>query len=318
MKSLVIGSCPIIDEKGFQQHMNTYINAASAVPAQTKMTRLVQEYTDLGQALPVESTNSIFVKYDSTRMDAMRTIIFGASGTPYAHGAFLYNFFFADDYPSRPPKCQLETTGHGKVRFNPNLYNCGKVCLSLLGTWGDNWIPNVSTLLQILISIQAMVMSEYVYFNEPGWEHSMGTPEGDQRNRGYCNVVKLANIRYAMIEAIREPAKGFEEVIHKSFYLRKDLILKEVKSWIDEADLPTDYSGTQNSHISGPFQADHGKYKVVLKSEIAELEKELEKLKLKIQGSLNFSQDTKEKKKVVTVNYNRLSTLYSKQIRKKA
>lgn len=26
------------------------------------------------------------------------------------------------------------------MRFNPNLYNCGKVCLSLLGTWsgGEN------------------------------------------------------------------------------------------------------------------------------------------------------------------------------------
>lgn len=54
---------------------------------------------------------------------------------------------FCDDYPARPPKCLLETTGHGKVRFNPNLYNCGKVCLSLLGTWGDNWVANKSTLL---------------------------------------------------------------------------------------------------------------------------------------------------------------------------
>jgi len=44
-----------------------------------------------------------------------------------------------------------------------------------------------------------------------------------------------------MIEAIREPAAGFEEVIHKSFYLRKDMILKEVKGWLDEADLPVDY-----------------------------------------------------------------------------
>lgn len=42
---------------------------------------------------------------------------------------------------------KLSTTGHGKVRFNPNLYNCGKVCLSLLGTWGDNWIANFSTIL---------------------------------------------------------------------------------------------------------------------------------------------------------------------------
>ena len=116
----------------------------------------------------------------------------------------------------------------------------------------------------------------------------MGTPEGDARNRGYCNIVKLANIRYAMIEAIREPSLGFEDVILKSFYLRKDLILKEVKSWIAEADLPTDYSGTQNSNISNPFQQDSSRYKVVLKSEISELEKELDKLKLKLQGTLNL------------------------------
>lgn len=31
-------------------------------------------------------------------------------------------------------KVNLQTTGNGTVRFNPNLYNCGKVCLSLLGT----------------------------------------------------------------------------------------------------------------------------------------------------------------------------------------
>lgn len=26
-------------------------------------------------------------------------------------------------------------TGKGKIRFNPNLYKDGKICLSLLGTW---------------------------------------------------------------------------------------------------------------------------------------------------------------------------------------
>ncbi len=38
------------------------------------------------------------------------------------------------------------------MRFNPNLYNCGKVCLSLLGTWGgdrgESWDSNVSSMLQ--------------------------------------------------------------------------------------------------------------------------------------------------------------------------
>ena len=47
----------------------------------------------------------------------------------------------------------MQTTGQGTVRFNPNLYNCGKVCLSLLGTWqgaaGETWDPKCSTLLQV-------------------------------------------------------------------------------------------------------------------------------------------------------------------------
>ena len=42
--------------------------------------------------------------------------------------------------------------GGGSVRFNPNLYNCGKVCLSLLGTWGgsrgEGWDAHSSSALQ--------------------------------------------------------------------------------------------------------------------------------------------------------------------------
>ena len=68
----------------------------------------------------------------------------------------------------------IATTGGGKIRFNPNLYSCGKVCLSLLGTWrgmaSENWDAKLSTLLQLFISTQGITMSEDVYFNEPGFE----------------------------------------------------------------------------------------------------------------------------------------------------
>lgn len=35
--------------------------------------------------------------------------------------------YFPQDYPSSPPLVNLETTGGHSVRFNPNLYNDGKV-----------------------------------------------------------------------------------------------------------------------------------------------------------------------------------------------
>lgn len=65
----------------------------------------------------------------------MQCIIFGSEGTPYEHGAFLYTINLLDTYPNEPPKVNLETTGGHRVRFNPNLYESGYVCLSLLGTW---------------------------------------------------------------------------------------------------------------------------------------------------------------------------------------
>ena len=64
----------------------------------------------------------------------------------------------AQTYPTAPPIVEIVTTGGGSVRFNPNLYASGKVCLSLLNTWHggavcEGW-TSASTLLQVLVSIQ--------------------------------------------------------------------------------------------------------------------------------------------------------------------
>jgi hypothetical protein len=49
---------------------------------------------------------------------------------------------------------QFLTTGGGRERLNPNLYACGKVCLSLLGTWpghskAEKWAAGTSSMLQV-------------------------------------------------------------------------------------------------------------------------------------------------------------------------
>ena len=172
-------------------------------------------------------------------MDFMKVLIIGSEGTPYSNGAFQFDVFFDSQYPNAPPKVTLMTTGGGTTRFNPNLYANGKVCLSLLGTWRgqstENWDPKISTLLQVLISIQSIIMSDLVYYNEPSCESEMGTPQGEAKNEAYSNIVRYANIKYAMIEQIRKPSKGFEEVIKRHFYLKKDQILKEVKGWIERS-----------------------------------------------------------------------------------
>ncbi len=111
-------------------------------------------------------------------MNLLRALIIGPDGTPYANGCFFFDIYLPTSYPQRSPQVQFLTTGGGRFRFNPNLYNCGKVCLSLLGTWqGPGWIPNESTLLQVLISIQSLILVNDPYFNEVSLSKSRQSDE---------------------------------------------------------------------------------------------------------------------------------------------
>jgi len=122
--------------------------------------RLITEITTLKTGLPP----GIFVRYADSRPDVQKVLIIGPSGTPYENGLFEFDVFCDANFPNRPPLVQFKTTGGGTVGFNPNLYVDGKVCLSLLGTWqGEPWVPSESTLLQIVISIQAMILCEGMF-----------------------------------------------------------------------------------------------------------------------------------------------------------
>jgi hypothetical protein len=78
-------------------------------------------------------------------------------------------------------------------------------------------------------------MNDDIYFNEPGYEQHEGTVEGNEYNEAYANIVRYGNIKFAMIENIKNPPKGFEEIIHRHFFLKKDIILNECRGWIDLA-----------------------------------------------------------------------------------
>jgi baculoviral IAP repeat-containing protein 6 len=164
-----------------------------------KTTKLYQELLEYQLSLPVHARSSIVVRVQESRLDLIRVAITGPEGSPYENGVFFFDCFL-QDYPARPPRVQFLTTGGGTIRFNPNLYNCGKVCLSLLGTWsGPGWKPNESTLLQVLVSIQAMVLVKDPYFNEPGFHpkqhHAAAKSEQYNQNiRSYTTIYAMRDM----------------------------------------------------------------------------------------------------------------------------
>jgi len=126
----------------------------------------------------------------------------------------------------------LCTTGNGTVRFNPNLYNDGKVCLSLLGTWsGPSWDPKTSSLLQVLVSIQSLILVADPFFNEPGYQKIEGTPNGRTQSINYNKNIQAGTVRYAMIQTLKSPSPVFADIIHEHFKLKAKEIIETVTSW---------------------------------------------------------------------------------------
>jgi len=201
--------------------------------------RIVSEISSFKSGLPLNWESSIWMRVPKNKMNLFTFIISGPKDTPYENGLFEFHACFPTDYPNKEPKVLLVTTGFGKVRFNPNLYNCGKVCLSLLGTWsgeqGEKWNPKTSTFLQVLISIQSLILVEQPYFNEPGYERDMHTPKGKQRSADYNEVIQLGTMEWAINHQINNPPLGYELITKEHFKRKKDDIIKLCETWISKA-----------------------------------------------------------------------------------
>ncbi|XP_061701125.1 ubiquitin-conjugating enzyme E2 Z isoform X2 [Syngnathoides biaculeatus] len=145
----------------------------------------------------------------------IHALITGPFDTPYEGGFFLFLFRCPPDYPIHPPRVKLITTGQNTVRFNPNFYRNGKVCLSILGTWtGPAWSP-AQSISSVLISIQSL-MTEKPYHNEPGFEQEQHP--GDSKTYNEC--IRHETVRVAvcdMLEGKVPCPEALWSVMEKSF-----------------------------------------------------------------------------------------------------
>lgn len=200
---------------------------------QSRSRAILKDITLLNTNLPLEWESSVHVRVDDCRMDMLKALIIGPAGTPYQNGIFIFDLLLNDDHPNFPPKMQFLTTGGGRVRFNPNLYDDGKVCLSLLGTWsGPSWQPSASTILQVLVSVQSLVLVADPYFNEPGTSPQRGGQ--DAASRTYNQEQQLNTLLHSILPSLRRPDPSFEDVIHTHFRLKRQEIEDQCTLWAEE------------------------------------------------------------------------------------
>lgn len=190
--------------------------------------KIMQEWKILEKHLP----ESIFVRVYENRIDLLRAVIVGTAGTPYHDGLFFFDLAFPADYPNHPPMVHYRSFG---LRLNPNLYANGRVCLSLLNTWtgkkSEKWNPDESTVLQVLVSIQALVLNEKPYFNEPGHGMWPGRSIWEKKSTAYNEDVFILSCK-SMTFLLRSPPKNFEGFVRSHFRERGHVILSACKSYL--------------------------------------------------------------------------------------
>ncbi|KAG5175225.1 ubiquitin-conjugating enzyme E2 Z [Tribonema minus] len=142
----------------------------------------------------------IFVALDEQNATLVHGLVVGPDDTPYEGGFFYFILQAPDNYPHAPLKVRLMTTGAGTVRFGPNLYKNGKVCLSILGTWqGPGWLPSM-TLSSVLLSIQSL-LCDRPYHLEPGFEK----PPSDMRDvTNYSDCIRHETLRVAVVDMAQD------------------------------------------------------------------------------------------------------------------
>lgn len=248
MKNFQFDSFLIINENSngtFKANIGYFyessLNEANNFNNPNRAKRLAQETVTISNSLPISYSSTVFARCDEERLDVMKVLITGPKDTPYDNGCFEFDVFFPADYPDSPPMVNLQTTGNQTVRFNPNLYHDGKVCLSILNTWHgrpeERWNGQTSSFLQVLVSIQSLILVSEPYFNEPGYERSRGTPAGTASSIEYDANIRQATVKWAMLEALKKPSLCFKEAIRNHFYLKRKEIKEQCELWAKEMEL---------------------------------------------------------------------------------
>ena len=126
-------------------------------------------------------------------------LIIGPEHTPYQYGNYIFKLYFTENYPYEPPIVKY-LSNDGIIRFNPNFYRNGKVCLSILNTWpGEKWSA-CQSLRSLLLTLQ-ITLNQNPLLNEPGI-HLETNPIMIQN---YYKIIEYKNIEFTILYYINHP-----------------------------------------------------------------------------------------------------------------
>lgn len=89
-------------------------------------------------------------------------------------------------------------------------------------------------------SVWLTALARVQVYNEPGVEAARGSGEASHMERTSSNggyePLRVATVRWAMLDALRHPLAGFEEAVRRHFTVKRAFIVKKVlEPWLRDA-----------------------------------------------------------------------------------
>jgi ubiquitin-conjugating enzyme E2 Z len=179
-------------------------------------------------------SNGIYYIHDDDNLMLGYALVIGPQKTVYENGFYFFKFEFTPNYPHEPPIVTYMTNG-GNVRFNPNLYTNGKVCISLLNTWtGEQW-TSCQTISTVLLTL-CTLLNDNPLLNEP---EILST---NKNIHNYDKLLLYSNLNIAVCDVVNENShihfddtrffKLFRDVILNIFFDNYQSYILKIKSMI--------------------------------------------------------------------------------------
>lgn len=238
----------------------------SIIITKDTMNRLIKDIKEI--ILHPLTDNGIYYSHDEENMLKGYAMIVGPDDTPYFGGYYFFELYYPENYPYSPPRVVFCTNAE-KIRFNPNLYTTGKVCLSLLNTWrGEQW-TSCQSISSVLLTL-CTVLRKDPLLNEPG-------VKSDHIDfKKYNTIIKYKNIDIAILQIILRKQGVFltqfdifNEEIKNNFMKNADKIRDYLEKKKETATFMI-HTGLYNMHVKIDWKELYDKFIVLYNIEMAD------------------------------------------------
>ncbi|KAL1442180.1 hypothetical protein MTO96_030891, partial [Rhipicephalus appendiculatus] len=141
------------------------------------------------------------------------------------------------EYPQSPPQCHY--VSYCSDRLNPNLTRAAK---SASASWARGAAraqkcgrQTLQAFLQVLVSIQGLILVSEPYYNEAGYEQQRGCQQASENSRMYNEMVVLKLVQ-SMGRMIQNPPEVFKEEIEQHFRANADRFVNRLEGWLRLSD----------------------------------------------------------------------------------